>query len=126
MIERYTRPPLAALWSDARRYETWLAVELAACEAMEKAGAVPAGTAEKVRAKAAGKLDAKAILAHEERSKHDVIAFLTHVEELAGEPARWLHLGMTSSDVLDSSFALLLREAADQILEGTDLLLAAC
>ena len=125
MIDRYTRPALAKIWSDARRYETWLQVELAACEAMETAGLVPAGTAADVRAKAAGKLDAGRIAEHEERTRHDVIAFLTHVEELAGEKARWLHLGMTSSDVLDASFGLLLREAAEAILEGVDQLRAA-
>ena len=120
MIDRYTQPILAQIWSDARRYETWLAVELAACQAMEEASVVPAGTATDVRAKAEGKLDAKRILEHEERTRHDVIAFLTHVEELAGASARWLHLGMTSSDVLDASLAMLLREAADAILEGVD------
>jgi adenylosuccinate lyase len=122
MIDRYTRPVLTQIWSDARRYETWLKVELAACQAMEEAGSVPVGTAADVRSKAEGKLDAKRILEHEERTRHDVIAFLTHVEELAGANARWLHLGMTSSDVLDASLALLLREAADAILEGVDLL----
>jgi adenylosuccinate lyase len=125
MIERYTRPVLTALWSDARRYETWLKVELAACEAMEEAGVVPVGTAAEVRGKASGKLDPKRILEHEERTRHDVIAFLTHVEELAGASARWLHLGMTSSDVLDAGFAILLREAADEIMAGIDQLRAA-
>jgi adenylosuccinate lyase len=126
MISRYTRPELARLWSDRHRYETWLRVELAACEAMEAAGTVPAGTAAAVRAKASGRLDPERILEHEERTRHDVIAFLTHVEELAGEPARWLHLGMTSSDVLDAGLAITLVEAADQILAGLDLLRAAC
>jgi len=126
MIPRYTRPELTRLWSDHHRYETWLRVELAACTAMEAGGTVPAGTAAKIRAKAAGKLDAARILEHEERTRHDVIAFLTHVEELAGEPARWLHLGMTSSDVLDAALAINLVEAADQILVGVDLLRAAC
>ncbi|HVZ72207.1 MAG TPA: adenylosuccinate lyase [Polyangia bacterium] len=126
MIARYTRPELAALWSDQFRFDTWLRIELAACEAMEAAGRVPAGTAAAVRAKAAGKLDPARILEHEERTRHDVIAFLTHVEELAGEPARWLHLGMTSSDVLDAAFALQLVAATDQILAGVDLLRAAC
>src|SRR3984957_2842527 len=93
---------------------------------MEAAGSVPAGTAAAVRAKAEGKLDPALILEHEERTRHDVIAFLTHVEELAGEPARWLHLGMTSSDVLDAALAITLVEAADQILAGVDLLRAAC
>ena len=125
MIERYTRPVLADLWSDARRYQTWLAVELAACEAMEQTGRVPRGTAAAVRQRAEGKLDPKTILDIETRTRHDVIAFLTHVEELAGEPARWLHLGMTSSDVLDASLAILLRDAADEILAGIDLLTTA-
>jgi adenylosuccinate lyase len=125
VIDRYTRPALAALWSDGRRYETWLRVELAACEAMEAAGRVPAGNAAAVRVQAAGKLDATRILEIEGKTRHDVIAFLTHVEELAGPPARWLHLGMTSSDVLDASLAILLREAADEILVGLDLLRAA-
>jgi adenylosuccinate lyase len=126
MIPRYTRPELTALWSEGHRYETWLRVELAACRAMEAAGIVPAGTAAAIGAKASGKLDPARILEHEERTRHDVIAFLTHVEELAGEPARWLHLGMTSSDVLDAALAVTLVEAADQILAGIDLLRAAC
>src|SRR5450432_4274690 len=126
MIARYTRPELIRLWSDQFRFDTWLRVELAACEAMEAAGSVPAGTSVAVRAKAEGKLDPARILEHEERTRHDVIAFLTHVEELAGEPARWLHLGMTSSDVLDAALALQLVAATDQIVEGIDLLRAAC
>src|SRR5678810_1414607 len=116
MIPRYTRKELLELWSDSHRYETWLRVELAACAEMEKTGTVPAGTAAAVRAKAAGKLDPARILEHEERTRHDVIAFLTHVEELAGEPARWLHLGMTSSDVLDTALAIQSHRALDHIL----------
>jgi adenylosuccinate lyase len=125
VIQRYTRPVLADLWSDNRRYETWLRVELAACEAMEASGQVPAGSAAAVRERAAGKLNADRINEIEARTRHDVIAFLTHVEQLAGEPARWLHLGMTSSDVLDASLAILLREAADEILDGIDRLRSA-
>jgi adenylosuccinate lyase len=126
MISRYSRPEMVAIWSDAARYATWLEVELAACEAMESLGVVPAGTAAKVRAAAAGKLDPARIDEHERVTRHDVIAFLTHVEELAGEPARWLHLGMTSSDVLDTAMALQCRRAADLILAGVDELRAAC
>ncbi|HEY2731496.1 MAG TPA: adenylosuccinate lyase [Polyangia bacterium] len=126
MIARYTRPELLRLWSDQFRFDTWLRIELGACEAMEAFNAVPAGTAAAVRAKAEGKLDPARILEHEERTRHDVIAFLTHVEELAGEPARWLHLGMTSSDVLDAALALQLVAATDEILAGVDLLRAAC
>src|SRR6187455_1916863 len=118
MIPRYTRPELLELWSDSHRYEIWLRVELAACAEMEKAGTVPAGTTAAVRAKAVGKLDPARILEIEERTRHDVIAFLTHVEELAGEPARWLHLGMTSSDVLDTALALQTGRALDGIGRG--------
>lgn len=102
MIPRYSRPELAGLWSDASRFELWLEIELAVCEAMEKQGSVPAGTAEKVRKAASGKLDPAQILEIEATTRHDVIAFLTHVEALAGEPARWLHLGMTSSGGCDA------------------------
>ena len=125
MIERYSRKELRALWSDQRRFDCWLDVELAACSAMEREGSVPAGTAARVRERAAGKLDPRRILEIEERTRHDVIAFLTHVEELAGADARWLHLGMTSSDVLDTSLAILLVAATDEILGGLDLFLAA-
>lgn len=119
MIPRYTPKDFAELWSPTRKYRTWLEVELAACEAMETAGIVPKGTAEKVRP-VIDKLDADRIEEIERTTKHDVIAFLTHVEELAGEPARWLHRGMTSSDVLDSSLAILMRDAADMILARLD------
>jgi adenylosuccinate lyase len=122
MIDRYSRPELAALWSDASRYALWLDVELAVCEAMEPRGTVPPGTAAAVRARAEGKLDADRINEIEKTTRHDVIAFLTHVEELAGEPARWLHLGMTSSDVLDTSLALATTRALDRILLGVDAL----
>jgi adenylosuccinate lyase len=125
MIPRYSRPELAALWDDKYRFELWLEIELAVCGAMERAGVVPEGTAARVRGAAAGKLDPARILAIEATTRHDVIAFLTHVEELAGEPARWLHLGMTSSDVLDSALALQTGRALDQILDAVGKLEAA-
>ena len=125
MIPRYSRPELAALWDDKARFELWLDVELAACAAMERAGVVPEGTAASVRGQAAGKLDPERILSIEATTRHDVIAFLTHVEELAGEPARWLHLGMTSSDVLDTSLAIQTGRALDQILDAIGKLQAA-
>jgi len=124
MIPRYTPDEFHHLWSAERRYATWLRVELAACEAMEEAGSVPAGTASAIRDKGLT-LDPARIDAIERTVKHDVIAFLTHVEELAGEGARWLHRGMTSSDVLDTSLALLLVEAADLLLLRCDQLLLA-
>jgi adenylosuccinate lyase len=120
MIDRYSRPELAALWSDAARFACWLDVELAVCAAMEDQGRVPAGTAAAVRARAADRLDPARIAAIEQITRHDVIAFLTHVEELAGEPARWLHLGMTSSDVLDSALAIQTRRALDAIVLAVD------
>jgi adenylosuccinate lyase len=126
MIHRYSRPGLSALWSDGRRYATWLEVELAATAAMEDEGTVPAGTAAAVRAAAAGRLEPARIDEIERTTRHDVIAFLTHVEELAGPPARWLHLGMTSSDVLDTALALLTRDALTLILAEVDALRAAC
>src|SRR5665213_477450 len=118
MIPRYTRPELTRLWSDGHRYETWLRVELAACTAMEATGSVPAGTAATIAAKAVGKLDPARILEHEERTRHDVIAFLTLVGELAGEPAGWLHLEIPLSDLLDARLAITLVEPADKILAG--------
>ncbi|MDB4947334.1 MAG: Adenylosuccinate lyase [Labilithrix sp.] len=124
MIPRYTPADFAALWSPERRYQTWLDVELAACASMETEGLVPAGTAERIRAQPFA-LDPARIDEIERTTRHDVIAFLTHVEELAGEPARWLHRGMTSSDVLDTSFAMLLRDAAALCLERLEALLGA-
>lgn len=127
MIPRYTPAEFAALWSTGTRYETWLDVELAACEAMERHDLVPKGVAAGLRAKfaATGPLDADRIDEIERTVKHDVIAFLTHVEERLGAEARWLHRGMTSSDVLDSSFAMLLVRACDLLDTRLDALLAA-
>jgi adenylosuccinate lyase len=125
MIERYSRPEFAAIWSDAARYELWLEVELAACRAMEARDLVPHGTADQVAHEARGKLSPGRIQAIEATTRHDVIAFLTHVEELAGPPARWLHMGMTSSDVLDTALALQCGSALDRILGGVQELAAA-
>jgi len=124
MIPRYTPKELAELWSPERRYQIWLDVELAACEAMEDEDLVPRGTAAKIRQKNL-KLDANRIEEIERTTKHDVIAFLTHVEELAGPDARWLHRGMTSSDVLDTSFAIQLRDATDALLARCDTVIKA-
>jgi adenylosuccinate lyase len=125
MIERYSRPEFAAIWSDAARFELWLEVELAACRAMEARDLVPHGTADQVAQAARGKLVPGRIKAIEATTRHDVIAFLTHVEELAGPPARWLHMGMTSSDVLDTALALQCGAALDRILGGVAELAAA-
>ncbi|MDH3199837.1 MAG: adenylosuccinate lyase [Myxococcales bacterium] len=124
MIPRYTPSDFRGLWSSRRKYEAWFDVEVAACRAMESAGIVPAGTADQVSG-FRDQIDPAAIDEIEKVTRHDVIAFLTHVEGLAGEPARWLHRGMTSSDVLDSSLALLLVEATDKLLGRVDAVLEA-
>ncbi len=124
MIPRYTPADFAALWSDATRYATWLEVELAACEAMEDEGLVPRGTGGALRAMNLVP-NAAAIEDIEKTTRHDVIAFLTHVEQLAGPPARWLHRGMTSNDVLDTSFAILLWRAAQSLCERSGRYVAA-
>jgi adenylosuccinate lyase len=122
MIPRYSRPEMAALWTPERRYQTWLAVELAAGRAMAEAGLVPKKAIEECIDKAGTftAQDAARIDDIEKVTRHDVIAFLTFMEERIGPSARHLHFGMTSSDVLDSSLAMLLRDAADLILAGID------
>jgi adenylosuccinate lyase len=124
MIPRYTPSDFGELWSEATKYATWLEVELAACDAMEEEGLVPQGTAAAIRKKKLS-LDPARIDTLERTVRHDVIAFLTHVEELAGTDARWLHRGMTSSDVLDTSFALLLVRASDRLAARLDRLIDA-
>ena len=124
MIPRYSPVEFQDLWSQKRKYEAWFDVEVAACRAMENGGLVPVGTADKVTG-FREQLDPDAIDEIEKVTRHDVIAFLTHVEGIAGEPARWLHRGMTSSDVLDSALALLLVEATDKLLLRLDAALEA-
>jgi adenylosuccinate lyase len=107
---------MGAIWSEERRYETWLAVELAAADAMAEAGLVPADAARELRAKAA--FDIERIEAIEQTTQHDVIAFTTAVAERVGPAARWLHFGLTSSDVIDTAQAIQMREACDLIVRG--------
>src|SRR5688572_27450487 len=118
MIRRYTHPEMGRIWSDQRKYETWLQVEVAAAEAMARAGIVPAEAARDIRER--GAFDIARIEAIEEVTQHDVIAFTTAVAEHVGPSARWLHFGMTSSDVIDTAQALQMREACDLILRGLD------
>ena len=117
MIPRYTHPEMGRIWSDLRRYETWLLVETAAADAMAAAGIVPADAARDIRER--GAFDIARIEEIEQATQHDVIAFTTAVAEKVGPSARWLHFGMTSSDVIDTAQALQMREACDLIL--TDL-----
>lgn len=118
MIPRYTPDDIGALWTDAHRIKTWLQVELAACEAMAASDLIPRADFETIRAAAAtvdyAKLATRA-LEIEKTTKHDVIAFLTAFEEVAGPASRHVHFGMTSSDVLDTAFALQLVSALDLI-----------
>ena len=123
MIPRYSRPEMVAIWTPERRFQIMLEVELLACEAMESRGEVPEGTTAACRAKAS--FDIPRIDELERTLKHDVIAFLTNVAEYVGEPARHLHKGMTSSDVLDTSLAVQLREAGLLIRAGLDAVLDA-
>ncbi len=122
MIPRYTREKMAAIWSDHNRYATWLNIEIAALEAMAAEGLVPADAVAQVKAKAS--FDPKRIEEIEATTRHDVIAFLTNVAEYVGEPSRYVHMGMTSSDVLDTAYNLQLVQAADLLLTDIDALLA--
>jgi len=123
MIERYTNPEMGRLWSDQKKYETWLQVELASVDALVDEGIVPAADAAHLRANANFSVDR--INEIEKVTQHDVIAFTTSVAEFAGPSARWLHFGLTSSDVIDTAQALQMREATDLILTLVDGLMAA-
>lgn len=121
MIPRYSREKMVSIWSPENRYQKWLDVEILACEAMAKLGKVPESAIKTIKEKAA--INVERIDEIEKITKHDVIAFLTSVTEKVGEDGRFLHMGMTSSDVLDTSYAVLLKEAADILLEDIDHLL---
>jgi adenylosuccinate lyase len=127
VIPRYARKEMLALWSDEARYARWRDVELAALEGMVAEGIAPAQALEECRAKAGDFTpeDSAAIEAIERTTKHDVIAFLTFLEGRIGPSARFLHLGMTSSDVLDTSLGMAMRDAMDMVLAGVDRVMAA-
>lgn len=122
MIERYTLPRMKAIWDLAHKYEVWLRVELLACEALERDGRVPRGVAARIRRKA--KIDPDRIAAIEQVVKHDVIAFLESLAESVGKEARFVHLGLTSSDIVDTALAVQMTEALDIIIEDVQALLA--
>jgi len=121
MIPRYTVPEMAAVWSDEARLRHWLEIEVLAVEAWARLGTVPQGDARAVRERASFTLERVREL--EQVTRHDVAAFVQCVAESVGPAGRWIHFGMTSSDVLDTGFALQLREAADLLLAGTERLL---
>ena len=113
MVPRYSRPEMTAIWSAENRYRIWWQIEVFAAEAMGRIGMIPAEDAKTIRAAydgdALGKIDIDAIEAIEAVTKHDVIAFLTWAGEKIGPERRWLHQGMTSSDVLDTALAVQLK-----------------
>ncbi len=121
MIERYSRKELKTIWEDHNKYSIWLNIELAAAEAMEKLKIIPHGVTKKIKSKA--KINVKRILQIEEKVKHDVIAFLTSITERVGNDAKYLHKGMTSSDVLDTCFNLQLKQSGEILLKDLDQLL---
>ena len=123
MIPRYTHPEMGRIWSEQRKYETWLQVEIAAADAMAREGIVPQEAAREIRER--GRFDVERIEAVEHTTQHDVIAFTTAVAEHIGPSARWLHFGLTSSDVIDTAQALQMREACDLILSGIEGLMRA-
>ncbi len=121
MIERYSRPEMSNIWTLQNRYQAWLDVEVAVCRAWSEMGRIPAEAVENISAKAS--IDVDRILEIEEVTRHDVIAFLTSLEEKVGPDARYIHLGCTSSDIVDTANALLLVQAGELILKDMRALL---
>ena len=120
MIKRYSRPELNHIWSDENKFQKWLDVEIAVCEAQAEFGFIPQEAVHIIKAKA--KFDTNRVLEIEAEVKHDVIAFLTNVAEYVGENSRFIHLGMTSNDVLDTSLSLILREAGQILIDDLNAL----
>jgi adenylosuccinate lyase len=118
VIDRYSRPEMRAIWSDEGRYRRWLAVEIAVCEELARRGEIPADAVETIKARA--NFDVAKIAEIEGEVRHDVIAFLSNLAEHIGPASRFVHFGMTSSDVLDSALALQLRDAGAILLAGVD------
>jgi Adenylosuccinate lyase len=121
MIERYSRPEMAALWTLENKFAVWLEVELAVCRAWNRLGQIPDADLAEITTKAG--FDVERILEIEKKTRHDVIAFLTAVEEKVGPSARYIHLGCTSSDIVDTAGGVLLTRAGRIILDGVDRLL---
>src|SRR5881392_4376951 len=121
MIDRYTLPEMGALWSEETKFQKWLDVEIAVCEAHAEMGAIPLEAMEQIRARA--KFSVERINEIEKTTDHDVIAFTTNLAESIGPASRFIHYGLTSSDVVDTANALILREACDVLLADIDDLL---
>ena len=118
MIERYSRPAMSQVWSEENKFKSWLKVELAVCEVFAERGEIPTDEWREIKEKAA--FDVDRINQIEAEVRHDVIAFLTSVSEFVGPASRYIHLGMTSSDVLDTALALQLTEAGEMLIQGLD------
>ena len=118
MLARYTRPEMGRLWSEEARLARWLEIELVLTDVLAERGEIPSGAARKLRAEA--RVDVARMRAIEDEVKHDVVAFVSAVAETVGDDGRYLHLGLTSSDVVDTAFALQLRDAANLLLAGVD------
>jgi len=116
LISRYTRPEMGAIWSEKNKFSVWLEIEILACEAQAELGVIPKDAVAGIRKKAA--FDVDRILEIEEEVKHDVIAFLTNVAEYVGPESRFIHLGMTSSDVLDTALAVQMKQSGELLVKG--------
>ena len=123
MIERYTLPEMGELWTDVYKYKTWLRVEIAVCEAQAELGYIPQDAVEEIKAKA--NFDPARVLEIEAEVRHDVIAFLTNVNEYVGEAGRYIHLGMTSSDMLDTALSLQMVDSLQVIMSHVESLIQA-
>jgi len=121
LITRYSRPEMSSIWSDEAKYKNWLRVEIAVCEAWAEYGRIPKEALKVIKERAA--FDVERIGELEKELKHDVIAFLTSVSEHVGENSRFIHLGLTSSDVLDTAFALQLKDASEIMIKDLVLVL---
>ena len=122
MIPRYSRPEMSRLWSDENRFATWLRVEIAAAEVLAGQGVVPKEALAAIKQKA--RFDVARIDAIEREVQHDVIAFVSNVAENVGPEGRWIHYGLTSSDVVDTALALLMRDATDLVTQDVEALRA--
>src|SRR5215831_17192477 len=120
MIDRYSRPEMRAVWDAEAKTQRWLDVEIAVCAGLEHFGYIPAGTTETIRANA--KFDLARIAELELETRHDVMAFVKNVQEHLGEEGRFVHYGITSYDVVDTSLSLLLRDSLDLIIPKAEML----
>ena len=116
MISRYTRPEMGAIWTDENKFRIWLDIEVLACEAQHKLGVIPKADLQRIQKRA--RFDIQRIDAIEREVNHDVIAFLTSVAEFVGPSSRFIHKGMTSSDVIDTALAIQMVQAADLLIDG--------